>query len=104
MAGHGGQHRQMSYPSIRLSQDIPLNVRVVIERGIDPLLREVHIMLGVQIDDAKHLLQNSIANTLLAVISGASATLYAREGDSKAQFTGQLVDHFPWPRDLNQCR
>jgi hypothetical protein len=89
----------MPYPPLSLSPDIPLNVRLMVEKGIDPMLREVHIMLGVQIDDGKHLLQNSIANTLLAVISGVSTTLYARDGDSKAQFTGQLVDNFPWDAD-----
>ena len=89
----------MPYPPIKLPSDVPLNVRVVVELGIDPMLREVHTMLSVVIPDPTYHLQSSIANMLLAVISGASSTLYAKEGTSIDQFTGLLIKHFPWDLD-----
>jgi hypothetical protein len=38
----------------------------------------------------------AIAQSLLAVISGLSVTLYSRSGKSGERFKGMLIDHFPW--------
>jgi hypothetical protein len=91
----------MPYQPIILPNEVPLNVRSVVEGGVDPMLREVHTMLSISIDEdgRPRQFQHSIANTLLAVISGVSSTLYAKDLRPGEQFVGVLVDHFPWTLD-----
>lgn len=90
----------MAYVPLRYPKDLPPRVRSAVLLGAEPFLREAHWMLGVRVPgDPGRQLQFSIAMTLLATISGISATLYSRAGPPGDLFVGLLKDHYPWEVD-----
>jgi len=98
----------MAYKSLSLDKATPQRVRDLILRVEKSSFSDVHSMLRLPL---KNVVLGAgcnyaIAQVLMAVIGGVSATLYEPnlKNQDRAKFTGVLADYYPWnqePSGLN---
>src|SRR5437879_4304909 len=92
----------MPYIPLQRPHSLPPKVASTIERLEQQYLREVHTMLRLPIPNYR-LRPNctfSCAQTLMAVIGGASTLLYAhRDASPGKDFRDFLTDFFPWSEE-----
>src|SRR5688572_4105235 len=76
------------YRPLALPEDLPDTVRLGIDAGAEPLLRDVHTMLRLPMPaaDLRAGCGFSIVNNLMSIVSGASVLLYSSQGHSGAIF------------------
>lgn len=88
----------MAFVPIALPPDTPTVVTDLIRWAVEPFLTDVHAMLQLPASETlPHIGCNlSIAQVLLASISGVSAVLYSTTGSSRAVFEGFMLDCYPW--------
>lgn len=81
---------------------VPAPLRNFVDDTVEKYLRELHYLLAVPIPTKagpQHF-QISIANMLLAVISGTASTLTTFDPPSGTQFIKALLQYYPWDRDM----
>lgn len=91
----------MPYHPLDLPPGTPPNAEHIVRTRIDPLLRQVHAMLLLPVEDAPGLdivCKQSVALVLLGVVSGVSEKLYK---PPKGMGTGErfkrvLTNYYPW--------
>jgi hypothetical protein len=90
----------MAYTPLHLP-NAPDPLRHFVDDTIEKYLRELHYLLAVPCpqDSQPKQFQISIANMLVAVISGAAAMLNTIELASGGQFVQMLLQHYPWEED-----
>lgn len=96
----------MAYVNLDLPNTIPDSVRAVIQKGVEPLLEDVHWMLATVIAEPsdtgpRRQLQVPITHVLLATVAGVSTQLL-HAPDKKgtgARFGECLASFFPWDID-----
>ena len=89
----------MAYIKIDLPDVTPPQVRRFVEERIDSLyLSDVHAMFRLPLpqQDIHAGLNFSIAQILMATISGISITLYDHKGEPGELFKGLVEHYFPW--------
>lgn len=100
----------MPYVPLQIPEGAPEALEQIVRDRIDPILRDVHAMLRLPIDDVPGLEAGcnlSAALVLLEVVSGVSAVLYADpelEKIDKRQRSGEafkrlLLKHYPWDEE-----
>lgn len=92
----------MAYVRIHLPDSTPSKVRLFIEQRIDSLyLSDVHAMFRLPLPQQEIYagLNFSIAQVLMATISGISTTIYDHKGDPGELFRGVVEQCFPWDQE-----
>jgi hypothetical protein len=92
----------LAYIKLELPDLTPPQVRRFVEQRIEPLyLSEVHAMFRLPLPqhDIHAGLNFSIAQILMAAISGISTTMYDHEGEPGELFKGLIEDYFPWDEE-----
>jgi hypothetical protein len=92
-----------AYKSLSLDRDTPPRVRDLIQKVENKRFSDVHTMLRLPITqmnlDLSAGCNFAIAQVLLAVIGGISATLYEPNWRDNARFKGVLNDYYPWNQE-----
>lgn len=93
----------MAYVPLALSDSLRVSVRMVIEKGVEPLLQDAHWMLGTVVgkptDTAPpRQLQHPIALVLLSTVAGVSEKLLQmqKKAGLGKRFKECLNRYFPW--------
>ena len=92
----------MAYIKLELPDLTPPQVRRFVEERIEPLyLSDVHAMFRLPLPQQEiHAgLNFSIAQILMAAISGISTTMYEHKGDPGELFKGLTERYFPWDQE-----
>ena len=95
----------MAYVELDLPNTLPDTVRIVIRKGVEPLLQDVHWMLATVIAEPtdtapRRQLQVPIAHVLLATVAGVSAKLLHAPGKGAGDRFKECVTRlFPWDID-----
>jgi hypothetical protein len=92
----------LAYIKLVLPDLTPPQVRRLVEERIEPLyLCDVHAMFRLPLpqQDIHAGLNFSIAQILMAVISGISTTIYDHKGEPGELFRGLIEDYFPWDQE-----
>jgi hypothetical protein len=95
----------MAYLPIQTAPDTPPVVHGLVRGAIEPFLSDVHAMLRLPTDDSLPGAgcNLSIAQVLLASISGLSAVLYSTTLGTGAAFRGLLTEFYPWASEPMQA-
>lgn len=92
----------MPYELLKIADAAPPDLHVFVADTFDLYLRDVHGLLSVsapQTGPIRHQFQIAATVTLLAVVAGASRTIYAEEGKSGPLFADVLINFYPWDLD-----
>jgi hypothetical protein len=97
----------LAYHQLKLPSGVTADVEKIVWEQLEPHLIDVHSMFRLPVRDDPGLQGGcnfTIAQVLMAVISGASVTLYDptainRRGDRKRLFRDILTHHYPWKEE-----
>lgn len=93
----------MAYRSLEIDSHVPARVRSLIRSIESHYFSDVHCMLRLPIPRYRLTAgcNFSIAQVLMAAVSGISVTLYRHTGASGECFKGVLTDYYPWDIEPN---